>query len=271
MIKFDGDFSNNFLADHCDQSIIVIQIQEQLPDWELAPHQHSKSQLLLTVNGLITVDTPKGLWVVPPNSALWIPANTIHKVNSYGRSTGYVAFIHPKNDPFKEDDCQLFYASTLLRALFERVETIKVDTSFEKDLRLMQCLLDEIQSVPLQVLHLAMPLDARLLRIAHHLLKHPEASLDLKQWSAFCLMSERNLTRLFHEETQLSINQWRRKLHVILALQWLSEGSTVHAIAEKLNYDSATSFIIMFKKIMKMTPKKYMTQTNISYFTLNDQ
>lgn len=31
-------------------------------------------------------------------------------------------------------------------------------------------------------------------------------------------MHERNLMQLFHVETQLSINQWRRKLHIILTM-----------------------------------------------------
>mgnify|MGYP003602205469 CR=1 FL=1 len=112
----------------------------------------------------------------------------------------------------------------------------------------MHCLLDEIQSVPLQVFHLPMPQDVRPLKITDFLLKQPEVNLGLKQWAELCLMSERNLTRLFLLETNLSINQWRRKLHVILALQWLSEGSAVHTISEKLKYDSDTSFIMMFKK-----------------------
>ncbi len=257
------DDSGIFFADISNQSIIVVKVQEQLPDWELAPHHHPKSQLLLTVKGLITVETTLGLWVVLPNSALSIPSHIVHKVNSYGMSTGYVAFIHPTSDPLKQDGCYLYAASTLLQALFERVESISLDSTLTQDLRLMQCLLDEIQSVPLQVLHLAMPTDLRLLKIVQYLLKYPEVNFELKQWAKIALMSERNLTRLFHVETQLSINQWRRKLHIILSLQWLTEGLSVHAIAEKLNYDSDTSFIVMFKKMMNVTPKQYIKQSGV--------
>ena len=240
--------SSIFFADLLTQPIVVLKMQVQVPDWELASHHHLKSQLLLTLKGLITVETASGIWVVPPDNALWIPAHTVHKVSSYGLSMGYVAFIHPEYDHIQGKNCQLFYASSLLQALFERAETLDVDSKQEKDLRLMHCLLDEIQSVPLQVFHLSMPQDVRLLKITDFLLKQPEVNLDLKQWAELCLMSERNLTRLFLLETNLSINQWRRKLHVILALQWLSEGSAVHTISEKLNYDSDTSFIMMFKK-----------------------
>ncbi len=254
------EWSKPSIVETAKQSIIVLKIQERLPDWELAPHQHLKSQLLLTTQGLITVETSSGLWVVPPNNALWIAAKTRHRVSSYGYSTGYVAFIHPDNDHLNDDHCHLFDASNLLQALFERVANLNIDSTREQDLRLMQCLLDEIQSIPLQVLHLPMPLDSRLLKITEYLLQHPEAHLDLKQWSEMCFVSERNLTRLFLSETQLTINQWRRKLHVILALQWLTEGYAVQRIAEKLNYDSSTSFIMMFKKLMKLTPKQYIKQ-----------
>ncbi len=50
------------------------------------------------------------------------------------------------------------------------------------------------------------------------------------------------------------------RLHVVLALQWLIEGDSVHQVAMKLAYDSDTSFILMFKKVMGTSPKKYILQ-----------
>jgi AraC-like DNA-binding protein len=46
-----------------------------------------------------------------------------------------------------------------------------------------------------------------------------------------------------------------------MALQWLTDGDSVHQVAMKLGYDSDSSFIVMFKKIMHLSPKSYMRQS----------
>jgi len=108
-----------------------------------------------------------------------------------------------------------------------------------------------------------MPQDSRLLKITQILLKHPEQNPNLAEWAKLCCMSERSLTRIFHQKTGMSLNQWRRKLHILFALQWLAEGDSVHQVAVKLGYDSDSSFIIMFKNIMQLSPKNYMQQRSI--------
>ncbi|MDI1223370.1 MULTISPECIES: AraC family transcriptional regulator [Acinetobacter] len=249
-----------FFVDQIDQAIIVLKIHQQVPDWELASHQHVKSQLMMTVNGLITVETPSGIWVVPAQQALWIPSNVPHKVSSYGVSSGYVAFIDPQLDHLLEPNCTMLQVTNLLNALLERVETLSDKVLSEKDFRLQQCLLDEIQSVVKPTFYLPIPQDLRLVKLTRHLLKHPEQNQSLAEWAKLCCMSERSLTRTFHQTTGMSINQWRRKLHVVLALQWLTEGDSVHQVAMKLGYDSDSSFIVMFKKIMQLSPRNYMQQ-----------
>ena len=253
----DSDFLDQFV-DQIVQPIIVLRIHEQVPDWELAEHIHAKSQLMMTNKGLITVETRSGIWIVPAQHALWVPANTLHKVSSYGLSTGYVAFIDPEFNHFPEQACTMLQVSNLLNALIERVETLSSTIITQKDLRLMLCLLDEIQSVVNPTFYLPMPQDFRLVKLTDYLLKNPDHHLSLAEWAALCCMSERSLTRVFHEMTGMSINQWRQKLHVLLALQWLAEGDSVHQVAMKLNYDSDSSFIAMFKKIMHLSPKNYM-------------
>ncbi|MDR0237713.1 helix-turn-helix transcriptional regulator [Acinetobacter sp.] len=244
-----------------DQRVFVLKIDQQVPDWELASHQHQQSQLLMTEKGLITVETPSGIWVVPAQHALWIPANMLHKVSSYGISIGYVAFITSEHLNFSEQHCTMLHVTSLLKALLERVESFASRQRLDKDLRLIDCLLDEIRLVVQPIFYLPMPEDPRLLHIAKEVLKHPDQSLSLAEWANRCCMSERSLTRTFHHNTGMSINQWRRKLHVVLALQWLTEGDSVHQVAMKLGYDSASSFIVMFKKIMQSSPKNYMRQS----------
>ncbi|MDV8157365.1 helix-turn-helix transcriptional regulator [Acinetobacter bereziniae] len=241
--------------------LFVLKIDRQVPDWELASHQHEQSQLLATTSGLITVETPSGIWVVPAQHALWIPSNTLHKVSSYGISTGYVAFVNTVLQHFSAHTCTMLQMTHLMNAMLERVETFSETSFVENNRRLMDCLLDEIQSTAHPIFYLPMPKDSRMLQIAHDLLKQPDQNLNLAEWASRCCMSERSLTRIFHHNTGMSINQWRRKLHVVMALQWLTDGDSVHQVAMKLGYDSDSSFIVMFKKIMHLSPKSYMRQS----------
>ena len=254
------DVIENYCLNQFSQSVVVIKIDQQVPDWELASHQHMQNQLMMTSKGLITVETNLGIWAVPAHHALWIPAHTWHKVSSYGISNGFVAFIATQYDSLSEYTCTLLQATTLLSALLERVEILPNTTLTEQNERLVMCLLDEIHSAQQPAFYLPMPDDPRLVKLVQDLLKYPERNQSLKVWATTCCMSERNLTRIFHQNTGMSINRWRYRLHVVLALQWLIEGDSVHQVAMKLAYDSDTSFILMFKKVMGTSPKKYILQ-----------
>ena len=248
---------NNRFADTLNRPVVIIKMQEQVPDWELELHQHPKNQFVVTLNGLMTLETEQGIWIVPPNSALWIPAFTPHVGKSYGYSSGYVVFIDRELGIDIPNDFQMYQISDFLKALLLRAEQIPFEYETAQDQRLMQCLIDEIISAPQQFFYLPMPQDLRLKKISQTVLQHPEQNLSLAAWAERCCMSERSMTRAFQAATGMSINQWRKKLHILLALQWLSEGSAVQRIADRLGYDSDTSFILMFKKIMQVSPKRY--------------
>ena len=50
----------------------------------VAPHSHSRAQLIFASRGVMTVTTDEGAFVVPPQRAVWMPAGTIHRVESRG-------------------------------------------------------------------------------------------------------------------------------------------------------------------------------------------
>ena len=70
-------------------------------------------------------------------------------------------------------------------------------------------------------------------------------------------MSERSLGRLIAEEVGMSFGRWRRQLHVIMAVQSLTFGRSVETVAADLGYESASSFVAMFRKVMGQPPGRY--------------
>ncbi|XXU24725.1 helix-turn-helix domain-containing protein [Sorangium sp. So ce887] len=64
---------------------------------------------------------------------------------------------------------------------------------------------------------------------------------------------------LLVRETGLSFGRWRQQLHIILALQRFSRGASVQSVANDLGYESASSFVTMFRKALGTSPARYMT------------
>ncbi|WP_323120306.1 helix-turn-helix domain-containing protein [Burkholderia alba] len=56
----------------------------------------------------------------------------------------------------------------------------------------------------------------------------------------------------------MSVGDWRRQWHVILALQKRVAGDSVQNIAIDLGYESASSFIAMFRKTTGKSPMRYL-------------
>jgi AraC-like DNA-binding protein len=78
-------------------------------------------------------------------------------------------------------------------------------------------------------------------------------------WARQSGLSQRTLERLITSETGLSFGRWRQQLNILLALQWMAEGSTVQQVAFDLGYESAGSFVTMFRKALGSSPGRYMS------------
>jgi AraC-like DNA-binding protein len=50
----------------------------------------------------------------------------------------------------------------------------------------------------------------------------------------------------------------RDDCHIILAIQKLARGASVQRVAIELGYESASSFVTMFRKALGASPAKYM-------------
>ena len=66
------------------------------------------------------------------------------------------------------------------------------------------------------------------------------------------------------DEIGMSFGHWRRQLHVILALRRLSAGETVQTVAVDLGYESASSFVTMFRKMVGKPPIRYLVERQTS-------
>jgi AraC-like DNA-binding protein/quercetin dioxygenase-like cupin family protein len=228
---------------------------------EVGAHHHRKAQLIYTARGTLTCEVSQGLWIVPPQCAVWIPGGMRHSVKGVGTLEVYGLFVDPASAPTMPDACCTVSVSPLLRELllrcarFPALYPVKGPAS-----RLATVLLDELGAAPVEKLHLPMPADDRLRRIADGMTADPSDRAAVHEWARRIGVSERTLSRLVHHETGMSFGRWRQQLHIVLGLQWLSQGASVQSVATDLGYESASSFVFMFRKVLGTSPARYMTQ-----------
>ena len=223
------------------------------------PHTHPKAQLILAVRGMVTCDVADGLWMVPPQCALWIPGGLAHAVRSVGNTELYMLFLDPDLAVVAPLECCTVSITPLLRELV--IAATNLPPLYDRDGapgRLVQTMLDELAVAPVERLHLPLPADPRLRRVADALIAEPANRATISHWARHVVMSERSLVRLVQRETGMTFGAWRQQFQIMLALERLAESVPVQTVALELGYESASAFITMFKKVLGQPPGKYL-------------
>lgn len=234
-------------------------------NWETATHRHRKAQLIYTVRGILNCEIEDGVWIVPPQCAVWIPGDLPHSARGSGETECYCLLVEPDAAPDLPKTCCTISVSPLLRELLLRAAAFpELYASGGKEDRLIATLLDELSDAPVEDLHLPMPRDARLRRLADMLLADPTDKTTMGEWAARINMSERSMSRLLLHEIGMSFGRWRRQLHVILSLQRLSKGESVQTVALELGYENASGFVTMFRKAVGKPPARYLSDRTAS-------
>lgn len=234
---------------------------EAIRGFELQPHHHGKSQLLLVQRGAMTCEVEGGLWIVPPRSALWIPAGTRHSIIMTGACEGYGAFFAVDLDIRLADGCCVVSVTPLLRELMIRAAELPYLYEVAgANLRMVSFLLDELGAAKAEDLHLPMPTSPRLLRVADLMISAPADRRSLGAWASDMGASARTFERLIQRETGMGFARWRQQLGVVLAVKWMADGATIQQVAADLGYESVPSFVTMFKNAVGTSPGRYMAE-----------
>ncbi|MCE1113909.1 MULTISPECIES: AraC family transcriptional regulator [Pseudomonas] len=259
------DLSLAWDVDSIARQVTVLNASRVAKDWEHAPHQHRKAQLIYSVRGVLNCEVATGVWIVPPQCAVWIPGGMLHTTRGSGETECYCLFVEPEAIDNLPTACCTLAVSPLLRELLLKA------TAFEplyplhgREARLIAALLDELSEAPVEYLHLPMPRDLRLRQLAQGLLANPADKTTMDEWARRIGVSERSLSRLLMQEAGMSFGRWRRQLHIVLSLQRLTQGESVQTVALALGYESASGFVTMFRKAMGKPPARYLIERGMA-------
>jgi AraC-like DNA-binding protein len=218
------------------------------PDWD---------QLAYASQGVMTIATSQGTWVVPPHRAVWIPAGVAYSVRMSGRVSVRTLFFRRRMRGRLPRTCAALNVSPLVRELVlhaSRRNTLRRDLAADR--RLARLLLDQLATLPAEPLQLPMPREARARQAAEILLADPGGpSLDEVARAAGA--SKRTLERVFLRETAMTLGRWRRRLRQVEALRLLAEGHAVTRVALDVGYETPSAFISAFRRELGRTPGRY--------------
>lgn len=231
---------------------------DYLPGHEIAPHRHRRVQLVHAASGVMTVTTEHGAWVVPPGRAVWVPPGVEHRIRAQGNLAMRTVYIAAGAAPPLGDDCCVVNVSPLLRELILAAMAMpRLYALAGPEARMVTVLLDQLRAVDIAPLHLPLPEDRRLRRVTEGLLADPGDGRRLDDWAAAAGASGRTLARLFLRETGMTFGQWRQQARLLEALRRMALGQSVLAVALDLGYESASAFIVMFRRALGTTPGRY--------------
>ena len=221
-------------------------------------HRHAESQIIYGQAGVMRVTTPEGVWVVPPQRAVWVPPELEHDIEMRTDVRMRSVYLDPAMIASRPSVSRVLHVSPLLRELILAVARIPLPyPAGGAEERLIRVLADQISLDAVDPLHLPFPVDARPAPIGRALEHDPSDARTLAEWSAVVAASVRTLARRFQAETGLSFGAWRQQFRLLRALELLATGTPVTETALALGYESTSAFIAMFRRHLGTTPARY--------------
>ncbi len=215
-------------------------------------------QLAYAAQGVMSVRTVEGTWIVPPHRAVWIPAGVAHKLEMAGRVQVRTLFFEPRLARAQPRRCHAVNVPPLLRELvLATVRLGMLRRTVAAEARLARVILDQLEMLPAVPLQLPMPRDPRARKAAELMQDNGGEPLSLAKAARAAGASRRTLERLFRAETHMTLGRWRQRLRLVEALRLLAAGHAVTRVALDVGYESPSAFVSAFRKLLGTTPGRY--------------
>ena len=213
-------------------------------------------QLIYAIDGVLTVHTDVGSWVLPAQRALWVPDGVGHRLEIRKAAALRSLYFRARAAKQLPRGCCAVNVSPLLRELILAcVEVGALVARLPAHRRLAGVVMDQLRVLPTVPLQLPQPQDAWACRMVEVLRREP--GLSLPAAAGRCGTGLRTLERLFREERGMPLGAWFRRLRLQLSLESLPGGASVNEAARACGYNGASTFVSMFRRELGVTPGSY--------------
>lgn len=214
-------------------------------------HAHPWDELLWNEQGASVAVVGARAWTVTPTLGLWMPAGTMHSGSAVAGTWFRATFFGRATTPSLSDVPVAVEVTPLLRLLLERLG----DAALTPDSRAAtEAMVLDVLTPSTRELLVHVPTSPLLRPIADAVRENPGDRRTLSQWSAELGVSTRTVTRAFNAETGTSFARWVAGVRAQHAVELLSRGWEVEAVADEVGYRSASAFGAAFRRTTGLTP-----------------
>jgi AraC-like DNA-binding protein len=206
------------------------------------------------------VTVKQSFWIIPPQFALWVPADTRHKIRMSGAVSMRTLYLRPGTADKMPNSCAVLHVGPLLRELIVeavRLGRLRSRVTLQAALKcIIVANLNTAMTVPTR---LAFPEDRRAAAVAAAAMADPVNNRSLKTLCAKAGASTRTIERIFQREVGISFETWRRQARLMKGIELLVAGNSVKETAYRVGYRQTGAFVTMFRETFGKTPKAWIS------------
>jgi AraC-like DNA-binding protein/mannose-6-phosphate isomerase-like protein (cupin superfamily) len=234
-------------------------------DW----HRHARHQVLFAAQGSMSLEVEGQRWLLPPQRAAFIAAQTRHRTRSSHGVLLRTVYLDPGSIAPPLIDCRVFVVTPLARAMFLEACRFGAEdapgTAPDEALRsafftTLAYLVREWLTAeqPYALPTARTPELARALRwIDEHLADASMAGAARAAWVA-----ERTLARRFEDETHMTFRSYLQAARMMRAMELLAvPGSSITDTAFAVGFASLPAFTTAFTQRCGETPSAYRSRS----------
>jgi AraC-like DNA-binding protein len=223
--------------------------------YDVHEHAHGSDQLIYAIRGVMQVSAGSGVWLIPPQFGIWIPAGTFHSIHMPGAVSMRTLYMRRGLAARVPAAGAVIHIAPLLRELIvEAVRIGELRTRNRLHCALRDVLASQLEAAPPMPISLTLPQDTRARVIADRVMSQPGERETFATLCGRAGASVRTMQRVFRRETGTDFEFWRRQVRLMKAIELLVAGEPVQEVAYSLGYRQPTAFVEMFRGILGTTP-----------------
>ncbi len=225
-------------------------------DW----HSHSRHQLLYAFSGTLRVEVEGGVYLLPPQRAVWIPAGVNHLTTLNKVQSGTIFFI-PEIVPTNIREVRIISVPPIVKEMIlyamrwppEREPGEAIANAYFRVLALL-CAEWINEKMPFQ---LPVGKSGQIRKAIDYTLSNLENSSVIEAAGA-ANVSPRHFRRRFYSETGITWRQFRLQARIMRAMELLIEpDAKVTDVAYAVGFSSLSAFAKSFTSLTSETPSAY--------------
>jgi AraC-like DNA-binding protein len=231
---------------------------EYPPAWRIPEHAHESDQLVYASCGVMEVAAAQCQWLIPPQFAVWIPAQVPHAIRMPAAVSMRTLYL--RTGLARRKQCAVLHVAPLLRELIvEAVRVGNLQTRKKSHAALRDVLVAQIDTASPVPTMLPMPKDPRALALAQAVIANPRQPIAFGVQCHKVGVSLRTMQRVFRRDVGTDFETWRRQVRLMKAVELLAGGRSIKEVAFAVGYQQPSTFVAMFRRYLGATPKAWIS------------